>query len=312
MIISEIIFDITKNRRADPNQKILISCDNISCDKEYIISLSSQKKCFKKYDRDLCRGCQQKEQYKNGLREGQSKKAGEGYSKKYIGKSYEYIYKSSKKADEIRKKHSLNAMGDKNPMFGKNYHTTALKRWSSSNKGKKFEEIYEYNKAKEFKKQISKNTSGSGNPMYGKPSPIGSGNGWSGWYKGWYFRSLRELSYMINVIERFKFDWKPGENKKYMVKYIDYKGIQKNYYSDFIIDEKYMVEIKPKKLHNSNNVIRKKYAAIKFCESIGLKYKLIDPIKTLSYNDIKILIKNKEIKFIDRYKEKWKLWKDRN
>ena len=34
--------------------------------------------------------------------------------------------------------------------------------------------------------------------MYGRFSPRGSGNGWSGWYKEWYFRSLLELSYMIN------------------------------------------------------------------------------------------------------------------
>jgi len=51
--------------------------------------------------------------------------------------------------------------------------------------------------------------------MYGKPAPIGSGNGWSGWYKGWYFRSLLELSFMINVIERFKMSWQNAETKKH-------------------------------------------------------------------------------------------------
>jgi hypothetical protein len=43
--------------------------------------------------------------------------------------------------------------------------------------------------------------------MYGKPSPNGSGN-------GWYFISLHELSYMVNVIERFKLKWNSGANAR--------------------------------------------------------------------------------------------------
>jgi hypothetical protein len=36
--------------------------------------------------------------------------------------------------------------------------------------------------------------------MYGKPSPQGSGNGWSGWYKGKYFRSIMELSFIVEYL----------------------------------------------------------------------------------------------------------------
>jgi len=41
---------------------------------------------------------------------------------------------------------------------------------------------------------------------------------------------------------------------------------------------------------------------------MGLIYKLSDPIKLLSYNDIKILIEKNDLRFIDRYKEKFKTW----
>ena len=51
----------------------------------------------------------------------------------------------------------------------------------------------------------SANNKGEGNPMFGKPSPEGTGNGWSGWYKGWIFRSLRELSFIVNFVEKNEF-----------------------------------------------------------------------------------------------------------
>jgi hypothetical protein len=69
-----------------------------------------------------------------------------------------------------------------------------------------------------------------------------------------------------------------------------------------------LVEIKPKKLHNSKIVKLKKEAAIKFCETLNLKYKLTCPSKLLSYSDIKNLIENKDLIFIERYSEKWKKW----
>ena len=80
--------------------------------------------------------------------------------------------------------------------------------------------------------------------MYGKPSPQGSGNGWSGWYKGWYFRSLLELSYMILVIERFNISWSNGEKIK--ITYKNFSGINRNYFPDFLLNNKYIIEIKPK------------------------------------------------------------------
>ena len=155
------------------------------------------------------------------------------------------------------------------------------------------------------KNKLSIYNSGSGNPMFGKPSPTGSGNGWSGWYKGWYFRSLRELTYMIKIIERFNLKWVSGESKKYKINYQDSKGNDRNYFPDFIINNKYVVECKPKKLWGSDNVIRKTKAALNYCELNGLIYKKID-IGILTDNEIKNLYIKGEIKFLPKYEEKFK------
>ena len=115
---------------------------------------------------------------------------------------------------------------------------------------------------------------------------------------------------MINVIERFNFLWESAETKKYKIKYFDYKGTERTYHPDFCIEGKYLVEIKPKKLWWSDNVVRKKNAAIQFCHQNNLKYKLTYPVKTLSFNDIKILVNLNKIIFTDRYNKKFKLWEE--
>ncbi len=146
---------------------------------------------------------------------------------------------------------------------------------------------------------------GSKNGMYGKPSPTGSGNGWSGWYNGWYFRSLRELTYMIKVIDRFNLDWISGESNKFLIKYKNHKETIRTYRPDFIINGKYMVEIKPKALHKSKEVISKANAAIKFCNKNGMIYKLKD-IGCLSQDEIIQLYESGNIKWLPRYEEKYK------
>lgn len=143
-------------------------------------------------------------------------------------------------------------------------------------------------------------SSGSNNPMFGKPSPQGSGNGWSGWYKGWYFRSLLELSFMINVIERFKFIWSNGEKIK--IPYFDPLGKQRNYFPDFLLNNKYLVEIKPNKLKYTPLVMSKKQAAIEYCLSKGLVYKTITP-KKLTTTQIVELYKNKTLVFLPKYEK---------
>lgn len=66
-----------------------------------------------------------------------------------------------------------------------------------------------------------------------------------------------------------------------------------------------MVECKPKSLWKSDTVIRKKESAIKFCQENNLIYKLFDTIH-LTDEQIMDLYNKKEIKFIDRYEEKYR------
>jgi hypothetical protein len=195
------------------------------------------------------------------------------------------------RSDEFRKKMSEVTKGENNPMFGRSFYDVWVERY-----GKQLAD----EKMKKYRETQSINNSGTKNNMFGKPSPIGSGNGWSGWYKGWYFRSLKELTYMIKVIERYNLEWESAETKDLTIRYLDYNLIERSYTADFIVNNRYMVEIKPKKLWDSPLIKLKTGAAIEFCNLRGLKYKLID-IDRLSNQEIITLLDNNLIKFIDRY-----------
>lgn len=143
---------------------------------------------------------------------------------------------------------------------------------------------------------------GCKNGMYGKPSPTGSGNGWSGWYDGYYFRSLKELSFLVLYIKRFNFSYINGE--KLRIPYIDCNGINKTYAPDFIINEKYIVEIKPKYLFNALNVKLKAKYAIEYAKKHNMVFKMIDPV-SLNMEEIIKLVDSGKLKFLNRYQEKY-------
>ena len=301
MIKSKLIF----NKKDIPvvTQRIMIICDD--CDKEFDLYLYSQIKGLNKYGRDLCRGCKQREQIKLGIRGKQYINVAIINRNRTLGKTLEEMY-GNEKALKLKQNLSNYNKGENNNNYGGVWYGNNP---GFNQKGKTIEEIHGEKKAKEIKEKLSKASSGENNPMFGKPSPQGSGNGWSGWYNNWYFRSLKELSFMINVIERFNFKWENGELKKHKISYVDYKGNNRNYFSDFILNGKYMIEIKPKKLHNTPlNKIKKEYAMI-YCEKNNLKYKLLSPIKNLSYDELKVLVDESKIKFLDRYKIKFEQWK---
>lgn len=209
-----------------------------------------------------------------------------------ILKNRDYSYAKTK---DFRKKQSINNSGIKNPMYGKTTYGIWVEKYGK-------EEADKRDKIRRKKWSIA--SSGKNNPMYGKPTPQGAGNGWSGWYKGWFFRSLRELSYMIKEIERKNKKWRTAETKDLKIKYIDYKRSERTYVADFLVEEKELIEVKPKKLKKSLTVRLKAEAARKFCKEKGLIYKIVD-VKTLSEKEIKELHDKKIIKFTDRYEEKY-------
>jgi hypothetical protein len=141
---------------------------------------------------------------------------------------------------------------------------------------------------------------GEKNGMYGKPSPVKSGHGYSGWYKGSFFRSLHELNYMVNVIERFNIPYKSAESSGIRIVYTGINGQKRTYVGDFIIADKYYVEVKPKRLSNTIENTIKREAAIDFCNKIGLKYKMTD-CGTIPYNQLITLVENGSVVFTKNY-----------
>lgn len=212
------------------------------------------------------------------------------------------IDRSYTKTSEFKQKQSKNNSGVRNPMHGKSFYDVWVEKYGID---------IANDKMINYKKKQSFNNTGVKNKMYGKPAPNGAGNGWSGWYNGWFFRSLRELTYMIKIIERFNLDWKTAETNNYKITYVDYDGLTKNYFPDFIVSNKYLVESKPKKLWNSNKVLRKKSAAIEFAKKHNLKYKIVD-VGRLTDVEIKNLYDTGKIKFIDRYEKLYKTKISRN
>lgn len=140
-----------------------------------------------------------------------------------------------------RDKISLAMRGKGNPMYGRSVYAVWVKKHGRDEADRRLSEL---------KKKKSDQMRGPKNNMYGKPSPQGSGNGWSGWYKGWFFRSLRELSYVIMILEKNGSDWRSAESKELRMKYV-IDGISRTYFADFLVDGSILVEVKPKKLMGS-------------------------------------------------------------
>lgn len=215
------------------------------------------------------------------------------YGKHHTQKTKKKLRQSrlgKKMSNEFKKKMSTVTSGKNNGMYNKNVYAIWLNKYGKTIADKK--ESIRRNK-------LSKRMSGKKNPMYGKPSPMKSGNGWKGWYKGTFFRSLRELCYMI-FLDKNKIHWETAETKKFNIRY-KFNKSDRTYKPDFIINKNTIIEIKPKKLHNTKIVKIKARYAKKFCKINKLKYKIID-VK-INADDI---IKNKKyIKWVDKYKQKF-------
>lgn len=208
-----------------------------------------------------CRSCSTKIQLK---KQGNPMKGRSVYSvwlEKY-GKE-EADRRAKQQAEKIAKKAkgrplTYDISGKNNPFYGKKHtkETKAkLKTWIANNR--------DFN--------------GEKNPMFGKSPGKGAGIGIGGHYKGWYFRSLYELVYMINVIERFKLPWENGESLR--IKYWDNETKRnRTYVPDFIINDKYIVEIKPQPLWEQKTIIQKANAAKDLAKNNGMIYKMIDPV----------------------------------
>lgn len=292
---------LTKELPTSKSKRIDIKCD--ICDTEFDATYRNQIKSFKIYDKDTCRSCRQKEQYRLGLRENNKKRCRERAAD-MKGKTMEELF-GTETAINAKLKMSIANTGENNAMYG-NRDPERLRGFIKHQKyckGKSFEEIYGEDKACEMKTKLSIASKGENNPMYGKPSPTGSGNGWSGWYKDEYFRSLMELSYIIYLNDN-NIKYESAEQKKYAVKYVDYKGTERNYFPDYYLtDSDTMIEVKPKNLLNSQDNLKKFENTRKL-----YKFKIVteDNLILIKPKDLKPLIESGEVKLIDRYMNKFK------
>jgi len=288
------------NKKYKNVDKINIICDN--CGKKYETSFFYEKKGIKKYGKDLCRSCRQKEQYKLGLRNKQIEICKKNADNQR-GKTFEELY-GVEKAIKLKQIYSKNSSGNNNSMFGKHHSIETKNKLSDFRKGKSLEDICGIEKATELKQKLSIRFTGEGNNMFGKPSPQGSGNGWSGWYKEFYFRSLLELSFLVQYD-----DLNNLKNAEYIkIPYVC-NNVTKTYLPDFINEKnKILFEIKPNNLINSEINKLKFKAGFDYCKKNNLSYKILTEtdIHKLNTEEINILYINKEISFIDRYEEKYK------
>lgn len=110
---------------------------------------------------------------------------------------------------------------------------------------------------------------GINNPhKFADDSPI-SGRGYAGWYSGYLFRSLFELSFIYKML-----------NENHIIKsaetitiyYKDASGTVHQYRPDFLVDNKYLYEIKDFRELDSEVVLLKKRAAESYCSNNNLEY----------------------------------------
>jgi hypothetical protein len=184
--------------------------------------------------------------------------------------------------------------------------SSSFHTYNRAQKGKTLEERLGKEKADKCKLKAGKSRTGEKNGQFGKPVPNGCGNGWSGWYKNQYFRSLKELSFLVNFIEKQNLQFQSAENKKFKIPYIGLDNKQHNYFADFIIGNM-LIEIKPKGSKNWKQNKIKFDAAIAWCKEHNMVFKCYgdDEYPQLSFNDIKLLELSKEIRFTDKYQKKF-------
>lgn len=128
--------------------------------------------------------------------------------------------------------------------------------------------------------------------------------GFSGWYlksdSEIHFRSLNELSYMIELDSRGD-KWESAEHIG-----IKYKlnGRTRTYRPDFLINSVTLAEVKPASLIDKQVNVAKAEAAKQYCAENGLAYQIVSPTK-LTKSQLKNLLDSGSIRIVDHLKRKF-------
>jgi hypothetical protein len=183
-------------------------------------------------------------------------------------------------------------------IFGQNQAAILRKIRSEKNPGKlrKNKTWIEYFGSEKVKqimqtRKLRHSAEGAKNGNYTHGVPKNSGRGISGRYKNHHFRSLLELSFMINYLEKNNLPIVSAENLR--IPYFYENKI--SYYLPDFLSEKTLYEVKPKKLLNWKNNPFKFAAGKEYCKQHNLDYCVVtdkDFIQ-ITRNEIKSLIEKK-------------------
>lgn len=139
-----------------------------------------------------------------------------------------------------------------------------------------------------------------------KPPAKGGSRGISGWFNGvHHFRSLPELTYIL-FLEESGIRWKTGEYNNFNIPYT-LNGKNRNYWPDFILEEKDVIEVKAESFKHDATTLEKACAAKLYCENRGMSYQIVN----IKVNNRKIKIaldkglikfaKDGELRFLKRF-----------
>lgn len=255
------------------------NCPDCNCELTYK-SKSALNLAYKK--NGFCRKCSQKGERNAFFGKHHSKETIELLSKQ--DKSYT---KTKEFSDKV-----------KQSMIGIDTSVNLIELWTEKY-GKEEAEKREFQR----RKKLSETMSGEGNPMYGKPSPRPAGGGVKGWYHDHFFRSLRELTYMLFLVENNK-EWKSAEATELRIHYVNpYTSKNATYVADFLVEDKFLVECKPKNLQDTRINQAKTEAAEKFCQENDLIYQIIDP-DVITWKKLFELVESGSVVLTERTREK--------
>jgi hypothetical protein len=259
----EIVSDLKRNKKGllITMQRINVKC--CSCHKIINTDYYSHKKYMLKKSKCSLYKCQSCIVSENTT----------ARNKLNAGKTYEELY-GPEKAKHFRQQ--LTNLNKQNPS-----RYQKMNEFNKGRTGKSHIEVYGRERAEEIYKACregNKNKKitrkyGPDNPQFGKPASEFSGRGWKGHYKGVFFRSLMELSFIVNYLNANNIKWDSGEQKKHIIPYVSTDNRNRNYFPDFITETE-IIEIKPSRLLSFGNNINKKEAAIEFAKQMNKQFKI--------------------------------------
>ena len=191
---------------------------------------------------------------------------------------------------------------DKEAFREKMKKASYFNEYNVAQRGKTVEERIGEEKGKRFREGARRRLK-ENNPQRGKPPRRGGGAGWGGWFDGAYFRSLKELSYLVNVLDGV--EWENGEKAKYAVPYV-FEGVERTYFPDYVVGN-VMVEVKPKGAATFALVVAKAEAAREWAAARGMDYRLVldDEFPILTLSQMKDLHDAGRLKFLPKFETKF-------